>query len=88
MNKIRLTETQRVVLRCSIDGMVVVRRRDTMLKLVALGLVTPDTATMTERLKVGRLTAEGRRIAAAANEDPFRTTFEIAPSFARIRLEA
>lgn len=88
MNKIRLTETQRLVLRCSIDGMVVVRRRDTMLKLVALGLVTPDAATMTERLKVGRLTAEGRRIAAIATAESDRATFDIAPGFARIRLEA
>jgi len=80
----RLTETQRIALRCHVDGMIVVRRRDTMTKLVALNLVTVDPATMNERLKVGRLTQEGHRIAALVTDNPDRATFEINSSIAHV----
>jgi len=41
MDAIRLTETQAIMIETNIDGFVACRRKDTMAKLVKLGLVVP-----------------------------------------------
>jgi len=41
MNAIRLTETQAIMIESNIKGFVACRRKDTMAKLVKLGLVLP-----------------------------------------------
>ncbi|MDX3232967.1 hypothetical protein [Streptomyces sp. ME19-01-6] len=54
------------------NGMVAVYRRDTLMKLVRLGLVTADSDG-----KGGRLTTQGTSVAAIILHNPDRTTFEI-----------
>lgn len=70
--KIRLTEGQCGAIRHSSNGIVAVARRDSLARLVGLGLITPDPDG-----KGGQLTFQGTAVWAELQKNPNRTTFEI-----------
>ncbi|MYS59286.1 MULTISPECIES: hypothetical protein [Streptomycetaceae] len=69
---IRLTEHQRLTLACNIGGIVATSRRDTLAKLVRVGLVLADTDG-----RGGVLTPSGKAVAAQAVAEPDRRAFRV-----------
>lgn len=68
----RLTEVQRLILTCNIQGVVAVHRRDTLAKLAKAGLVTPSPDG-----RGGHLTAAGHVAARLLAENPDRYTVPV-----------
>lgn len=66
---VRLTDVQRLILTCNIQGVVAVHRRDTLAKLVQAGLVTPASDG-----RGGWLTEAGHTAARLLAENPDRST--------------
>jgi hypothetical protein len=66
----RLTDTQAIIIRYHVRRIVAVRRRDTLAKLVRLGLVTADPDG-----KGGLLTDAGMVVSALLVASPDRRTF-------------